>query len=58
MSYQAWMREVDGVLLDRIGMRHTDIADQTWRDWYESDMSPDEAAEEALDNEGFPLDDE
>jgi len=27
MSYQAWMREVDGVLLDRIGMRHTDIAD-------------------------------
>jgi hypothetical protein len=39
-------------------MRHTDIADQTWRDWYESDMSPDEAAEEALDNEGFPLDDE
>lgn len=54
VSFQQWIGQVDALLIAAVGLHHSDLADQTWRDWYESEMSPREAAEEALANEEFP----
>lgn len=50
-SFGEWLRQVDGVLRQAVGLTHRDLADQTWRDWHASGMSPREAAFEALENE-------
>ena len=46
VSYQQWIGQVDALLIAAVGLHHSDLADQTWRDWYESEMTPREAAEE------------
>jgi len=50
-----WLEEVDQVIGSFVGLTHDDLADQPWRDWYESGMSPNEAAAMALEAEGFPV---
>ena len=56
-TFDAWMAEVDAALLALTGeiTSHLDIADQPWRDWFNDELSPEEAAEEALEEEGFPF---
>ncbi len=54
MTFEQWMSAVDRVLGGICGLSHDDLADQTWYDWYNSGMTPEEAADECLDNEGFP----
>lgn len=56
LEFRDWLREVDAALINICGLSHNGIADQTWWDWFDSDMSPEEAATEALENEGFPFD--
>ena len=53
-SFQQWMQQVDRVLARKCGLSHMDLADQCWYDWFDSDMTPKEAAQECLDDEGFP----
>ena len=53
MSYDEWMREVDRAISIIIGLSHDDLADQPWREWYDSGMLPREAARQALEDEGF-----
>ncbi|AHB29989.1 hypothetical protein X828_gp018 [Mycobacterium phage Artemis2UCLA] len=55
MSFERWLGWVDAHLLRRIGLTHTDIADQTWHDWYDSGYAPVDAATEAMENEGMYL---
>ena len=55
-EYQAfaeWLKKVDKALNKLCGMSHRDLADQNWRDWFDSDMTPEEAAAECLANEGM-----
>lgn len=52
-TFEAWMKEVDEFLLAEAMVNHHDLADQTYRDWFDSGMAPAEAAIEALNNEGF-----
>lgn len=52
-TFKDWMKEVDEWLLAECGLSSSDLADQTWHDWYDSDMSPEEAGQECLENEGF-----
>ena len=47
------MTRVDRALYAKCCMGHDDLPDQTWRDWFDSGMTPTEAADECLDNEGF-----
>jgi hypothetical protein len=54
-SFEAWMSKVDGKLLAMSGLTHHDLADQTWRDWYDDEMPPREAAELCLEDEGYPI---
>ena len=50
-----WIDEVDQVIGSLVSLCHDDLADQCWRDWYESGMCPHEAAALALKSEGFPV---
>ncbi len=53
LSYEDWMDEVDSALENICGLNHYDLADQTWRDWFDDEMEPEEAARECLENKGF-----
>ncbi|AGR46505.1 hypothetical protein ODIN_91 [Mycobacterium phage Odin] len=55
MTFKQWINAVDRILWAKIGLAHDDIADQTWHDWFDSEMSPREAVREALTNEGILL---
>ncbi|AQT28266.1 hypothetical protein SEA_JABITH_96 [Mycobacterium phage Jabith] len=52
MSFERWLAGVDHVIGSMTGgLTHRDIADQTWHDWYDDELSPHEAAEMAFSNE-------
>lgn len=53
-GFNQWMAEVDRVLLKRSGFTSDCLADQTYADWYEDGITPAEAAELTLADEGFP----
>jgi len=55
MTFEQWMDKVDSELEVYCGLSHMDLADQHYHDWYEEEMSPEDAAREALENEGFHL---
>ncbi len=55
MSFEKWMQRVDVVMVRMCGLTHNDIADQSWYDWFEAGYKPVQAATEALENEGFPV---
>jgi hypothetical protein len=58
MTFEQWMKGVDSALLKISGLTHRDIADQPWRDWFDDEVPPKEAAEMALEDEGFPFEGE
>lgn len=53
MTFEQWLREVDTALTSECGLSYLDLPDQPWRDWFDSDMTPQDAAQECLDNEGY-----
>lgn len=53
MTFDKWLRQVDGVIGGLVGLSYNDLADQTWYDWYEGNMTAEEAAYECLENEGM-----
>lgn len=53
-TFEEWLEQVDSELNRQCGLSHNDLADQCWHDWYDDEMSPEEAAIECLENEGFP----
>jgi hypothetical protein len=53
-TFEAWMRAVDAELVRRSGLCSGDLADCCYRDWYDDEMPPREAAGEVLEAEGFP----
>lgn len=53
MAFTEWMAEVDDVVVGLIGLMASDLPDCLWRDWFDSGMSPQDAAAEALEEAGF-----
>lgn len=53
MSFEAWLVEVDRVLERIVLLSHRDLADQPYRDWYDDEVSPEEAVEMIAESEGF-----
>jgi len=51
--FKKWMDRVDLDLIGECGLTHADIADQPWWDWFDSGLSAKEAANQALESEGF-----
>lgn len=57
MKFEEWLKKVDKALAGRTYgaiSSHLDLADMPYRDWFEDGMSPEEAADEVLEEEGFP----
>jgi len=46
-----WIGDVDRVIRRRIGVSHSDIADQPWRDWFDAGLTAREAAVDAIRSE-------
>ena len=55
LAFWTWLGQADRQLLALCGLTHLDLADQTWRDWYEDGVTAAEAARSALEDEGFPF---
>lgn len=55
MTFKQWMKEVNREVISQAGVSVHDLGDQPFSDWYESGMTPQEAAYEALVDEGFPF---
>ena len=53
MEFGEWMREVDDILLARVGVTSADLPDQCYRDLYDEGISPGEAAREALSVDAY-----
>ncbi len=54
-TFEAWLDAVDRHLVSQVGLPHQCLTDMTWRDWYDADLSPDEAAGLAIDTERAEL---
>ena len=50
-DFQAWMARVDAVLQRHAGLTSGDLADQTWRDWFDDGIKPGTAAAMAVRSE-------
>ena len=48
-----WMVDVDKALNKRCGLSSRDLADQCYADWFDDGVSPSEAADMVLEDEGF-----
>jgi len=48
LTFPDWLERVDQALVELVGLTHRDLVDQTWFDWFESEYTPLEAAQEAL----------
>ncbi|MFW7270273.1 hypothetical protein ACMAUO_20350 [Gluconacetobacter sp. Hr-1-5] len=55
LGFHGWMRAVDRAIWRRTGLGVFDLPDRCWRDAYEEQIPPAEAAQEALEDEGCPL---
>jgi len=54
-AFQTWMTKVDAAIAALCGLSHSDLADQCYADMFLDGVDPQEAAEVALEDEGFPF---
>jgi hypothetical protein len=48
-TYMQWKARVDALLESQIGLSSDDLPDQNYREWFESGMTPSEAARKVMD---------
>jgi hypothetical protein len=57
MTFKQWLQEVDKVLLKKCFLTHMDLADAPYRDMYDADEDPEDAAMTVLvDYNDYPTD--
>lgn len=52
-GFNVWMDSVNAAMTRLVGVGHEDIADQPWHDWYDAGYDPEDAADMALESEGW-----
>jgi hypothetical protein len=50
LTFDAWMSAVDDALVRKTGVSSADLPDWTYRDAYEDGLTPQEAADAAVEN--------
>jgi uncharacterized protein DUF5419 len=59
ISFEDWMKKVDELVGQRIGLSVHDLVDCPFRDWFDAGVTPQEAAHDAIRYDGgFDFDDE
>jgi hypothetical protein len=54
LTMKAWLKQVDVILQERIGVSHSDLADFDIWDCWSDGMSPEEGAYECMNNDDLP----
>jgi hypothetical protein len=49
-SFGAWMARVDEALVRKVGVSSADLPDLAYRDLYDQGVTPEEAADAAIEN--------
>ena len=49
-AFRSWMRRVDQLLVDSLGLDSQDLVDRCWRDMFDDGVSPREAASDIINN--------
>lgn len=52
-KFNLWMQQIDRILESKTGFGSDDLADQPYRDWFDSGLTPKQAVEEILEREGI-----
>lgn len=55
LTYDKWLEVLDRTVIARTGLSVHDLPDVPFRDWYRDEMSPADAATQALAEAGYPL---
>ena len=58
LSFEQWKSAVDRAIGAICGLSSDDLADCTYRDWYDSDVTPSDAAQLALEENDFPFEED
>lgn len=53
MEFEAWMRQVDRVLISLCGMVHRDLPDYTYRESFDAGEDPEDVVRDVLDAAGY-----
>lgn len=53
LSFKQWLAAVNRILLAKVGMGIGDLADCCYRDWYDDEVSPADAADMVLEDNDF-----
>ncbi len=56
MTFEQWMDKVDDIFIERTGLGYEDWPDQCYYDWFEDEMTPEEAFRDAVENEYGDMD--
>jgi hypothetical protein len=56
-EFSEWMRAFANSVMEKSGLDYRDFADWDFRSAHESEATPSEAADEFLEEQGFPTDD-
>ena len=56
MNFEQWMEAIDRAVFRIAFCSVHDLSDQPFRDWFDDEISPEEAAEMALEDNGFDFD--
>jgi uncharacterized Zn finger protein (UPF0148 family) len=49
-TFDVWMAKVDDTLVRKVGVSSADLPDVCYRDMYDTGSTPEEAADEAIEN--------
>ena len=58
LGFYGYLRVCNSLCLATVGMSVFDLADATWRDWYDDRLPPREAVDEVLADNNFPFGEE
>ena len=49
--FEAWLKELDEICFDELGLSYKDLADQPYKTWFENGFSPEDAYYKLTENE-------
>ena len=49
--FEAWLMELDDICLQEMAISYKDLPNQLFRDWFDSDLSPEDAFYQMMENE-------
>ncbi len=58
LGFYGYLRVCNSLCLAKSGVSIFDLSDVTWRDWYDDQLPPQEAVDEALADNDFPSSEE